>query len=110
MDLDDWINRIRSADPMTFEDAYFGNRPYGPAVIQRLISELHGSSDAYTRGKFCELLGEMGDDTVVPVLTQELSHPDQVVRQWASQALEELKSASAKAAKSAFLAQFKHGK
>ncbi|WP_371180808.1 HEAT repeat domain-containing protein [Xanthomonas sacchari] len=77
---------------MTFEDAYFGTRPTGDDVVPRLIQELLTSPDAYTRGKFCELLGEMGDSSAIPVLAEELSHPDQRVRCWAAIAMEELKS------------------
>lgn len=105
--LDKWIGRIRSEDPMTFEDAYFGVRPCGPDVIPRLIAELHKSTDAYARGKFCELLGEIGDESAVPVLIGELSHPDATVRDWASGALEELRSPEKQAAKQLHLAQFK---
>ena len=78
--LDAWIKRIRSTDPMTFEDAYFGDRPQGPEVLDRLIRELHASADGYTRGKFCELLGEMGDTSTIAVLAPELNHPDERVR------------------------------
>jgi hypothetical protein len=58
--LDDWIARIRDHDAMTFEDAYDGPRPFGEAVVPRLVQELHRSPDGYTRGKFADLLGEMG--------------------------------------------------
>jgi HEAT repeat protein len=75
---------------MTFEDAYWGDWPDGPDVVQRLVSEMLGSSDSYTRGKFLELLGEMGDPTVVPVLISQLSHAEANVRFWAVSALEQL--------------------
>ncbi len=75
---------------MTFEHAYWGERPIGPDVVARLIAELHRSLDGSTRGKFAELLGEMGDASVVPVLVAELDHPEPVVRQWAVLALEQL--------------------
>lgn len=107
VDIDDWILRIRSTDAMTFEDAYFGTRPEGPDVTARLISELQSSADGYTRGKFCELLGEMGDESAVSALTAELQHPDESVRGWASQALDELKSEKARAAKAEHLKQFR---
>ena len=105
--LDDWIRRIRSADAMTFEDAYFGTRPSGDEVVPRLIQELLASPDAYTRGKFCELLGEMGDNSAIPVLTDELSHPDQGVRNWAALALEELQSPERRAEKQLHLSHFR---
>jgi HEAT repeat protein len=75
---------------MTFEDAYGGERHSGLHVVPRLIAELHRSTDGYTRGKFSELLGEMGDASVVPVLIAELNHPEPDARQWAMLALEQL--------------------
>jgi HEAT repeat protein len=89
-ELDDWIASIRDSDPITFEDAYHGPRPSGAAVVPRLIHELHGSLTGYIRGKFVELLGEMGDQSVVPILIAELAHPDQNVREWAVTALTKL--------------------
>ncbi len=75
---------------MTFEDAYWGERPTGPDVVPRLIFELHQSTDGFTRGKFAELLGEMGDASVVPVLVAELDHTEDDARHWALRALDEL--------------------
>ena len=90
MDLDDWIQRIRSRDPMTYEDAYHDERPSGPDFVLRLIVELHRAEDSYTRGKFSELLGETEDPSVVPVLIAELEHPDPRVGASAMLALEHL--------------------
>lgn len=90
MELDEWIARIRDRDSTTFEDAYWDERPTGPDVVPRLVAELHNSADGYTRGKFAELLGEMGDASVVPVLVAELSHPEPGARLWAVLALEQL--------------------
>jgi HEAT repeat protein len=104
--LDTWIAAIRSDDPMTFEDAYFGPRPEGAQVVTRLVVELRASADSYARGKFCELLGEMGDQSVVPVLLGELEHSDENVREWARRALEELQSEDARAEKRKHLQEF----
>jgi HEAT repeat protein len=90
MELDPWIARIRDRNSMTFEDAYWGERPTGPDVVPRLIAELHLSNDGYTRGKFAELLGESGDISVVPMLIAELSHSEPAARLWAVLALEQL--------------------
>ena len=92
MDLDDWIARIRDRDAMTYENAYWGVRPAGPGVVLRLVSELLSSPDGFTRGKFAELLGEMGDVSVVPILIAELSHSEPAARQWAVLALKEIKA------------------
>ena len=94
---------------MTFENAYFGSRPSGPEVVSRLIAELHSSIDSYTRGKFCELLGEMGDASVLPVLERELGNEDENIRIWAAQAIAEIQSPQNRAAKQQHLANFKVG-
>ena len=107
MNCDDWISRIRNPDPMTFEDAYFGSRPGGPDVVPKLVAALHGSTDPVTRGKFCELLGEMGDNSILPILTHELSHEDETVRRWAALALEEIQSPELRASKQQHLGHFR---
>jgi len=97
-ELDKWIGEIKSSNHMTFEEAYHGTRPTGPLVISRLVAEMHGASDAYTRGKFIELLGEMGDATLIPDLSGELGHPDRAVRDWAVTALKTIGGESAERA------------
>lgn len=92
MDLDDWITRIRSRNAVVFEDAYHGERPTGLDVVPRLLAEMQAAEDSYTRGKFAELLGEMGDESIVPYLVAELSHPHADARRWAALALEQLGS------------------
>jgi HEAT repeat protein len=59
-------------------------------VIQRLVSEMRAASDGSMRGKFIELIGDMGDQSIVPQILPELSHADQNVRQWAVTALRTL--------------------
>jgi HEAT repeat protein len=90
VNLDDWIAQIRSHDHMTYEHAFWGERPNGPEVISRLVAEMQNSADADTRGKFIELLGEMGDASVIAVLMQELFHNEIGIRQWTVWTLEEL--------------------
>jgi len=97
-ELNDWIARIRSRDAATFEDAYEEERPTGPEVVPRLLAEMWNSPDGYTRGKFLELLGEMGADSVIPHLIAELAHPAPDARRWAVLALEQLGSVAAVAA------------
>ncbi|MEN9361896.1 MAG: hypothetical protein RL095_3431 [Verrucomicrobiota bacterium] len=88
--FDEWICRIRSSNAGIYEDAYWSDRPQGPDVVPRLIAELGEAPDGYTRGKLLELLGEMGDPSVIPILAQELDHMDTQVRQWAICALTQL--------------------
>ena len=92
LSLLDWIKRIKDPDPTTFEDAYFGPRPSGNDVVPKLTEELQSSSDGYTRGKFCELLGEMADDSVIPVLEDEIAHPERETTRWAVNAIELIRS------------------
>lgn len=88
--LDDWIARIRDRDALTFDDAYWGPRPVGDAVVPRLIKELRLATDGHTPGKSVELPGEMGDVSAVPVLIAELEHSENDIRTWAVLALEPL--------------------
>ena len=86
--LDDWIRDIKNRDGIVFDDANEGPRPNGPDVVPRLILEMHAAKDGYTRGKFIELLGEIGDPSVVPLLIAELGHPERAVRDSAVAALQ----------------------
>jgi hypothetical protein len=90
VNLDDWIARIRDRDAVTFEDAYWGERPAGPDVVPRLLFEMRQCADGFTRGKFLELLGEMGNVSIVPELIAELTRPEVEARRWAVLALEQL--------------------
>jgi HEAT repeat protein len=85
--LEEWLSRILDRDPMTFEDAYWGNRPDSTQAVPRLIELLGSTQDAYTRGKILELLGESGNPSVASIISADLSHPDQNVRKWARLAL-----------------------
>ncbi len=86
-DVDALITSIRSRDALEYEGAHLVLAPRAREVVPRLLEELQRSSDAYTRGKFVELLGESRDPSTVPDLIRELSHSDQNVRQWAVTAL-----------------------
>jgi HEAT repeat protein len=97
-DLEAWIRDIKSHDPLKFEGAYHDERPRGPAVVLRLIREMQTASHGYTRGKFIELLGELGDTSAIPSLIAELRHSDQNVRQWAVTALRQLGGTAAEEA------------
>lgn len=90
-DLEHWLARILDPDPMTFEDAYWGRRPSAADAVPRVVELLATTVDPSRRGKLLELLGESGDPTVAAVLEAELRHPDEVIRQWAEQALSALR-------------------
>jgi hypothetical protein len=89
-DLETWISEIKSRNAVIFEKAYHGERPSGAAVVPRLLAEMRATPDAFTRGKFIELLAEMADASIVPDLLPELAHPHQDVRQWAVTSLRAL--------------------
>ena len=88
--LEEWLSKILDRDPMTFEDAYWGNRPNPTLVVPQLIELLSSIQDAYTRGKILELLGESGNLSVAPTISADLTHPEQSVREWAKLALSAL--------------------
>ncbi|MBL9200844.1 MAG: HEAT repeat domain-containing protein [Opitutaceae bacterium] len=81
--VDAWLSRILSKDAMTFEDAYWGERPPPEAAVPKILESLKTTFDPYTRGKLVELLGESGDKSVLPILEKEMRSPDQAIREWA---------------------------
>lgn len=48
------------------------------------------TQDPYGRGKILELLGELGDRAIIPVISAEQDHPGQHVREGARYALSAL--------------------
>lgn len=88
--LDIWLEEILDLDSMTFENAYWGVRPDPAIAIPRLLLLLRSTQDSLSRGKILELLGESGDHSTIPVISAELDHPDQHVRDWARLALSAL--------------------
>ena len=92
---------VLSRNHLTFEDGFHwlmghdeGTRLHGRAG--ELITLMPEHSDAYTRGKIIELLGYTASFEAIPVLVEELEHPDLSVRQWAVLSLEELPFAVAR--------------
>lgn len=88
--LDEWFAQILSKDPMTFEDAYWSDRPPAEEVVPKVIQALSVVLDSYTRGKLLELLGECEDASVLPILERELESSDASIRNWAKISIEAL--------------------
>lgn len=88
--LDEWFSQILSKDAMTFEDAYWSDRPPVEDVVPKIIQALAIICDSYTRGKLLELLGECGDVSVLPILERELLSSDESTRNWAKISIEAL--------------------
>jgi HEAT repeat protein len=86
-DFDECVTRIRSRDPLTFEVGSAELLPRVRGFVPQLLDELARTPDAYTRGKFIELLGNTQSRAAIPALGRELAHPDLNVRQWAVTAL-----------------------
>ena len=89
-DLQQLLVGIRSRDPETYESAYDLLRPVARNWFRSFLRSLRTASDAFTRGKFIELLGHSRSARVVPTLAAELGNTDQNVRQWAVTALREV--------------------
>ena len=87
LQLEIWLRQILDHDAQIFEDAYWGLRPDPVIVVPRLLQLLEITHDAYSRGKILELLGESGDPSVASVISADLHHADQRVREWAELAL-----------------------
>lgn len=90
VELDDWITDILSTDPMTFEDAYWGERPDSQLAVPILVELLNSYKDPNTRGKIIELLGESEEHSVLPILQKELFSEDDSIRQWAKVAIDSI--------------------
>lgn len=75
---------------MTFEDAYWGERPSAELAVPKIIRAMAVNFDLYTRGKLIELLGECGDNAVLPILEKEMASSDESVRNWASGSIDAL--------------------
>ena len=83
LEFEEYMRRIRSRDPLTFEAAYTELLPHVRAFVPELLLELERTPDAYTRAKVIELLGDAQAKEAIPALARELTHTDQNVRQWA---------------------------
>lgn len=92
LSVDEWLERILSRNAMTFEDAYWGERPPTDLAVPKILKALEDHFDSYTRGKLLELLGECGDLSVLPVLEHELANSDESIRNWASGSIDALKA------------------
>ena len=91
INADSWLAAIMSRDAMTFEEAYFGNRPAPSIMGPKIIAKLSETRDSYTRGKLIELLGECGDSSVIKILESELNNPDPAMQEWAKISIDSLK-------------------
>ena len=78
------ITMLRSTDPMTYEDGYHSLQGdnlirYAPQIVGLLQSEVAPEM----RAKLVELVGDADLPEHIPLLVQELSHPNREVRFWA---------------------------
>jgi HEAT repeat protein len=89
-ELQTLLKDIWSTDAETSEEAYFALAGKAHEIVPELLAELRKATDAFTRGKFIELLGDSRRPQVTLVLAAELRHEDQSVRQWAVSALREI--------------------
>ncbi|QLG88652.1 hypothetical protein HQ393_10595 [Chitinibacter bivalviorum] len=92
VNVDEWLNEILSRDAMTFEEAYWRERPPANEAVPRILQALTAPLDSYTRGKLIELLGECEDLSVLHVLEKELLSPDESMQFWASLSIDALNS------------------
>lgn len=88
--VDTWLSDILSKDPMTFEDAYWGERPPVELAVPEIIRAMDVHFDPYTRGKLIELLGECGNPAVLPILEKELLNSEESMRNWARGSIDAL--------------------
>jgi hypothetical protein len=88
--VDIWLRDILSKDAMTFEHAYWGERPPAELAMPEVLRAMAVHFDSYTRGKLIELLGKCEDCTLLPILENELASSDESIRNWANGSIDAL--------------------
>ena len=84
-DFEEAIRMLRSADAETYEEGFCWLEAeenllmYIPAMADRMQSE----EDPRMRSSFVELIGNADLEEYIPLLAQELSHQNRLVRSWA---------------------------
>ena len=87
-EFDEAIDMLRSADSMTYEDAYHWFLGNVDDHLEKLVSLMKAEADPGMRGKFIELLGDSSSKKVIPILEAELKSSNRDVRFWAHSQLE----------------------
>mgnify|MGYP006206779137 CR=1 FL=1 len=84
-EFEEAIRMLRSADAETYEEGFCWLEAeenllmYIPAMANRMQSE----EDPRMRSSFVELIGNADLEEYIPLLAQELSHQNRLVRSWA---------------------------
>lgn len=80
------IDLVLTDGNLTFEEAFgwlVGEVPRVRNHIDQLITLMQSQTDPFKREKLITLLGYTASEKVIPVLKDELNHPDRNVRLWA---------------------------
>lgn len=88
--VDAWLRDILSKDAITFEGAYWCQRPPAESAVPKVLQAMAVHFDLYTRGKLIELLGECEDREVLPILEKEPASSDESIRNWANGSIDAL--------------------
>jgi succinate dehydrogenase flavin-adding protein (antitoxin of CptAB toxin-antitoxin module) len=82
------IEGIRSADPLTFEDAFHCILPLVDKYKDQIILAMQRESNTKIRARFIELLGYSTDESLVEIFKKELECGDDEIINWCLFALE----------------------
>jgi len=90
INIQDCLNRIKSKDPLVFEEAFIEIEEvvsdYKDDILEALASEI----DSSNKGKFIELLGLCKDASLLPLFKKELENKDKNTISWVLSAIESL--------------------
>ena len=77
------IKMIRSKDSMTYEEGYSWIQEHINSYFPEIVQLMKNEQDPDLRAKFVEIIGDSMNEKSIPILSQELKHPDYGVRCWA---------------------------
>ena len=100
MELPDFktcVEMLRSSNSVTYEEGYLAIQAYLGKHLDEIVVSLRNESDVNMRGRFVELIGDSKNPKMISLLREELAYPNQEVRMWAYNALENMEHPEADA-------------
>ena len=90
INIQDCLMRIRSKDPLIFEEAFIEIEEVVSDYKNEILEALDSEIDSNNKGKLIELLGLCEDSSLLPVFRKELEKRDKNTTSWVLSAIESL--------------------
>ena len=90
INIQDCLMRIRSKDPLIFEEAFVEIEEVVSDYKNEILEALGSETDSHNKGKLIELLGLCEDSSLLPLLNKELEKKDRDTISWILSAIESL--------------------